>query len=461
MFSRAPDSAARQFIYSAVFWLVLGSTSLALAGIKLVEPNFLNTRLLSYPRLTAVASISLIYGWLTLAGLASIFYAVPRLTGARIGSEPGGQLSGFLINFTLALGVAITFFGGVQDQQFSELPAYLDAPLALALLIATGNVGRSVSRSIEPRLYASVYFFFGGLIWIILSLAAGNLHALRGVSDSIAHLFSINTTIFLWVSSVGIGALYYVVPRASGSPLYSHRLALVGFWSMAIAAPMSGSSRQVFGPQPQWLVTISIASSILLLMPVMALLVNLFGTLRLAWDRVADHPSIRFFVSGSIFWAVGVALWVLTGFRGTAKTFGATDWETTPVWVIVLGAGTLWAMGLIVFALPRLMGRRWLYRGRVSAGQWLNTVGVAMATVGWLGAGAVAAVAWTVGESGSNVGAGYEVVIQNSGGFRALSMIGLILLSVGHWIFALHMIRTTAAGEPHPIEVVTPVEALI
>lgn len=442
---------------------MLGSTSLALASVKLVEPNFLNTQLLSYPRLTAVASISLMYGWLTFAGLAVIFYSIPRLMGARIGSEPSGQLSGLLINLTLALGVAITLFGGVQDQQFSELPPYLDAVLVVALLIAALNVSRSISRRVEERIYVSAHYFIGGLLWLILSLAAGNLHALRGVSDSIAHLFSINTTILLWISSIGIGGLYYVIPRACGAPLYSHRLATVGFWSMAISAPLAGSNRLVFGPQPDWLVTISIASSIVMLMPVLALLVNVMGTLRPAWDRVADHPSLRFLVAGSVFWASGVALWVLNGFRGTAKTFGTTDWETAPIWMIILGGGTLWSMGLIVFAFPRLMGRRWLYRSRVSAGQWLTIVGAALAVVGWLGAGAVSAVAWTIGagEAGSNVGAGYAVILENAGGFRALSVVGLVLLAVGHWIFALHMIRSTASGDPHPVEVVTPVEALV
>ncbi|MBW3587797.1 MAG: cbb3-type cytochrome c oxidase subunit I [Actinobacteria bacterium] len=463
MFSRAPDSAARQFIYSSAFWLVLGATCLALASVKLVAPDFLHTRLLSYPRLTAVGSISLIYGWLTLAGLAAIFYAVPRLTGARVASEAGSQLAGMIINLTLAIGVAINLFGGVQDQQFSELPSYLDAALVFGLLIATANVWRSVSKRVEPRLYISIYFFLGGLLWAMLGLAVGNLHALNGVPDEIAHLFSINTTILLWVSSVGAGALYYVVPRASGAPLHSHRLAVLGFWSLAIAAPLSGSTRQVYGPSPEWLVTISIASSILLVMPVLALLVNLFGTLRVAWDRVADHPSIRFFVAGSAFWSAGVLLTILVGFRGTAKTFGATDWETAPVWIIVLGGATLWALGFITFALPRLMGRRWIHRSRVSSGLWLTAVGVAAAATGWLGAGATSAIAWMAGssEAPSVVGAGYEVVLESAGGFRALSVVGLVLFAIGQWIFALHMIRTTAEGEPHPVEVVTPVEALL
>lgn len=461
MLSKAPDSAARALIFSAVFWLLVGATALAVAGAKLVLPGLLATRLLSYPRLQAIASISMLYGWLTLAGLAAIFYVVPRVTGARIRSEPMGQLAAMLVNLALLLAVPVTLFGGVQGPAFSELPPYLYAVLVLALALAATNVLRTLARRVEPRLYASVWYFIGALLWAPLALVVGNLHPFVGVPASIAHLFSLNATLTLWFAAVGIGSLYYFVPRASGSPLYSHRLALVGFWSLAFTAPLAAQSRQVFGPAQDWLETVAIASSIALLIPVATVVVNFLGTLRGAWDKVPDHPSIRFFAGGTLFWTIAMLQGTVQSFRVVARNVGATDWITGQVWVLLLGAFTLWSAGAITFALPRLIGRRWFDRTQLTAGFWLSAMGVAAVGVAAFGAGVVTAavlVAGTAGENPLAAGNPFDVVINAVRPFRVLSLLGLLSFAVGQWMFAVNLFRSTTRGEPRPVEVVAPAE---
>ncbi len=54
----------------------------------------------------------------------------------------------------------------------------------------------------------------------------------------------------LWFASIGLGAIYYFLPKVSGRPVHSYHLASVGFWSFAILAGWTGMTRLIGGPAP-------------------------------------------------------------------------------------------------------------------------------------------------------------------------------------------------------------------
>lgn len=461
MFSKAPDSAARSFIYTSVFWLVVGGTLLAIAAAKLPMPGFLSTKLLSYGRMRASGSISIIYGWLSLSGFAACCYIVPRLTGVRLRSETAPQWAGVIVSVVVILSIAITMFGGVQDQAFTEVPKYLDVFLVVAFLIVAATVVATVTRRVEERVYVSLFYLVGGLIWAPLTLIAGMITA-PGVPGSIAHLFEINSFALLWLASVGIGSLYYVIPRASGGSLYSHRLALIGFWSLALAAPLAGQARFIFGPAPDWLETISIAAGIVLLIPALSVLVNLFGTLRGAWGRVPDHPSVRFFVAGTVLFSVASLQFVVQSTRTVARNVGLTQWGEAQVWLLLLGAFTLWMAGLLTFAAPRLIGRRWLRPTSLSSTFWLSIIGVATVWAGQIATGIITAsvlVGGTATERPLSTH-GWVVLLGGTTPFMALSFLGFLAFTIGQWLLVFNLVQTTSSGEVHPIEIVQPGELL-
>lgn len=460
MFSTAPDASARSYLYSSVFWLVLGATCLALGLIKPVAPDFLTTEVLSYSRLVALGSILLQYGWLTLACLAAVFYIVPRVTGAPVMLEGTGQLAGFLINLAVLVSVPITLIAGVQDHQFSELPPFLDAVLILGLVLAALVIFRTVTARVEERLYPSVYYLVGGVVWAPLALAVGNLHPFGGAPDSVAHLFSVNATWHLFFASVGIGAACYVLPRATGTALYSERLALLGFWVLALAAPMAGQSRAIFGVGQDWLETISIASSIALLVPVVTTLVNFLGTMRGGWERMWAAPSTRLFMGGLALWVVAMAQGTFQSLRSVAGTLGATDAITGQIWLLLL-AFTFWSAGLITFALPRLMGKKWGLSTALTGSFWLAFLGAAAIGVGSIAAGLVTSAVWSAGvavERSFSSGSGFDVVLDSVAPLRAVIAVGALAFAVGAWIYGVVLLRSTTTGERHPVEVVSPPE---
>ncbi len=458
MSNRSPDGAARASLYTAVVWLVVGVVSFALASAKLVEPGLLTTRMLSYGRLRAVASITLQYGWLGLGGTAAIFYVLPRVTGVRMRSETSGIMAALLLNLVVALGVLITLVVGTTGPEFSELPRYLDVALVVALLLIAANVLRTAAKRTEPTLYVSVWHFCGAVIWAPIAIALGNLPELGGVAGSIASLFSINATLLVWFASAGLGALYYLLPKATEAPLFSHRLAMVGFWALAFLGPLAGQSRQVFGPSQDWLQTLSTAASIGLLIPALTTAINVFGTLRGSWSRLTSNPSVLYLVGGTLFFVLGIGQQILLSFRSVARFLGTTEIVTSGVWVFIFGALGLWTAGLVVFAFPRLMGHNWSSRPMVTAHFWLTTLGTLLLAVSVWGSGLVSAVLTNAGvvlESPVAFGERFAIVATSMAPFQSGAALGAAVLAIGQLIFAINLFRSTTMGAPRPIEIVT------
>lgn len=462
MFSKAPDSAARTFVYSGVFWLLAGAAALLVAWLKLVDPDLLSTQVLAYPRVRAVASLALLYGWLILSSLGAIFYVVPRITGARIRSESNGQAAAWLINIGVALAVTTTLLGRIVGHEFLELPRWLAWMLVAALALCAANLIRTIERRTEPRLYASLWYFIGAIVWAPLTLAAAALPSFSGVRDSIAHLFGVGSLLAAVFPAVGIGVIYYVVPRASGRPLYSHRLALIGFWWLAFTAPLTGQVRHIFGPSQDWVQTLAITASISLIVPVVTVVVNVFATLHGGWDKVPDHPSIRFAVGGVVVWAVAVLQGTVLSFRSVARVVGSTTFVTTQVWLLVV-AFTLWSSAAITYAFPRLVGRRFLRRDRITLHFWFTLAGGVLIAVGGWGAGIVTGSIWqtaaVLGKPASS-GSGFSLVLSATDRFVAVAFFGVLLFTVAQWVFASNLFRSTTRGEPRPVEVIAPQEEM-
>lgn len=461
MFSDAPDAAARGFLYSAVCWLVAGSAAFVLAALKLISPGFLATEIFSYPRLQAISSITLIYGWLIQAALASVLYIVPRVTGARLASERAGQMAGMLFNAGIALGVVVTLFTGVSGREFIELPKWLIVVLFLAVGLVGLDVLATILRRAEPRLYVSLWYFIAALVWLPLSLAAA-VPTLRGVAGPIAHFFALNGLLLLGLGAFGIGACYYILPRATGNPLYSSRLAQVGLWWLGFTAPVAAAARGVLGPSPDWLETLGAASSIGLLVVLVTLVANVFGTLHGAWDKVPDHPSLRFAAAGTVVFAAAIVAGVLGSFRSVARMVGLTDWGVAQVWLLVVAMG-LWFTAVLTYAFPRLMGHRWFRRSHIGAHLWLTGLGAALVALGGLGGGLAAGLLGHAGAvTGNPVGAGegFRVIVEALRPYRGIFLGGALSFAIGQWIFGVNVFRSSVAGEPHPLEVVAPPETV-
>src|SRR3546814_7144010 len=64
-----------------------------------------------------------------------------------------------------------------------------------------------------------------------------------------------------------LGMLYYYLPKRAGRPIYSYRMSIIGFWGITFFYMWAGSHHLHYTALPQWVQTLGMTFSVMLLVP--------------------------------------------------------------------------------------------------------------------------------------------------------------------------------------------------
>ena len=146
------------------------------------------------------------------------------------------------------------------------------------------NLIMTVKHRREPILYVSVWYMLAGTILTLCTFALGNViwrpdsGALVGIPDAILLWFYGHNVFGLLLTPFSAAVAYYIIPRVTRSPLYSHTLSLLGFWALIVVYTHIGTHHLLQVPVPTWLKVVAIVDSVAMVIPVMAFLINIWYT---------------------------------------------------------------------------------------------------------------------------------------------------------------------------------------
>lgn len=342
----ASDSLARIHFRVASVFLLFGSVAGLLLAIQLSAPDFLNSGPFSYGRLQPLFTGLMLFGWMTIGLIGAIYYLLPRLTGGPLVDEPLAGLSLLALTAGILIGLAAVASGSNQGLPVFEFPFYADIVIIVGLAGVAAVVTRTAAAHREPDLYISVWFFVGAVWWLLLAYVVGSLSWFQGSDLELANRFAEASVLFLWVIPAGLGIAYYLVPKLTDTPLYSAKLATVGFWAVAGSFAWVGAHSFTFGPAADWLETINVVFAIAVLIPVMAVVANLL--LSIDWERARQSVPMRLVLAGTAFFAL-LAIQILgLAFRASSSIVQFTTWTEATFVITILGAGSLWLIALLV-----------------------------------------------------------------------------------------------------------------
>ncbi len=427
------DATAKLMIVSAICWLVVAITLGIIMAIEFIAPDFAaGISWLVFPRLRQFHVNGLAFGWLSMAMIGGWYYILPRMTKTKVYSETLGIAVGVLWNIALAVGVIGLLVGWTQAREYAELAWPIDIGIMVLLLLTAFNVFMTIARREEKDLYVSLWYIMGSLIWFPIVFAIGNViwapptGALVGLNDAIWGWFYGHNILGLWFTTGSIAILYYIVPKEVKRPLYAYKLALIAFWFLAFFYTAVGTHHILQAPVPEWLKAISVVTSMGLLIPVGAFVVNMFMTTRGSWRTAYYSLPLRFALTG-VFWYLAVSFQGATqALRGVNQFIHFTNWSVAHAHLALLGfvAYTLW--GAAYYIIPRVTGKV-VYSERLGWTHWWLT------TFGFLGFFFVLTAAGLVQAGGFSQGI---PIIQIIPGIRSL------------WIG-----RASAGSDHHPCPV--------
>jgi cbb3-type cytochrome c oxidase subunit I len=400
MLNTEPGSASRRFFYSAIFWLIMpGIMGLILATMLYVPAIYDNLPLaikpfLSFGRLRPAHVNLMIFGWLSQVYAGAILYIVPRLTRARLYSERLAHVNWWLWNLMLA-GAAITLpLGLTQGREYAELIWPLDILFVVNMAILAINIWATVARRTEPKIYVSLWNFMAATLIVIPVYIVGNKMwdpsgAYTGMTDNIVNYFYVHNLFNSWFTTAGLGLALYLLPKLTDKPLYSHRLALWGLWSV-----WTGQHHQLYSPAPDWLETLTVVFSILAAVPTTAFMVNFFMTMRTRWPRTTQDVALRFFVSGAIFWAITCVQGVAQSIPAFSMDVHLTNWVVGHSHLAFVASYSFWAFSLIYLMLPQLVRQPIYSKKLMEWHYWLTTIGLIIFMVSLWIAGLIQSSDW-------------------------------------------------------------------
>lgn len=390
------DQAARAWFFTAIAWLTIVDLIGLTMAIELVVPDlFHGTSWLVFSRIRQAHVNGVIFFWLTSMYWGAFFFIMPRLCGvSRIWSEKLGIATAIGWNVLAVSGVVTLAMGFTQSREYEELIWPLDVLLIVLWMINYINLLMTVMyrrvRSLyvaqwwmlASPLYLAADYFIGNVMWRPGNLLGNGIPgaALSGalpdpMADAMLNWWANHNLFGLWLTPGFQTITYYLVPKITNTPLYSHQLSLISFWGLTLTYTGVGHHHLLQAPIPDWLKTFATVNSIFLLIPVFAFLIDTWMTMRGNWDKFFTIMPLRFTMTGFIFYALVNIQGSLMAVPVFNQMIHFTNFIVAHAHLALLGAFTIVGMGIIDYAIP-IIYRRPLYSRRLVEWQyWLILIG--------------------------------------------------------------------------------------
>ena len=370
----------RTWLYWGMFWLMLTPTVGVTISAMFNYPDYLGTTLqLTFGRLRPVHVNGVIFGAFSTLFIGLCHYLVPRLCGVRVWGAQVGQPLVWIWNIGLIAGLLSLPLGYVQGLEAGEFPLLIDIVIFIVVSITTLQFLVTIAQRLEPQLYVSLWYLIAAFIWTVLNLILGSFilpYSIAGANSAAFHGLFIHYIVGLWITPAGYVLIYYFLPVSARNPLYSHKLSLVGFWSLALFYPFVGIHHYLYSPIADWAETLAIITSMLLIIPVWTVLVNFFGTMNGRWQGFGRNLPAKFLIMGSIMYLFGCFQGSTEALRSIQQPTHFTDFVISHSHLTVFGTFVVWAIGGLIYTWPRLFDcELWSFK-LANWSFWLITAGI-------------------------------------------------------------------------------------
>jgi cytochrome c oxidase cbb3-type subunit I len=369
-------------ILSALVWVLISSIFALITSVKLHSPAVLaNCSWLTYGHTRPVANDAFLYGFASQAGLAIALWMICRLGRTTLVGIVPIAIGSVFWNLGVMIGIVAILSGHTTGFEWLEFPSAGSAVMLAAFAILGVCALLTMKARRNAEFYPSQWYILAALFWFPWLYTTARLlliwFPVRGVMQLAVNSWFTNGLFTLWLSGIALAILFYFIPKLAGAPLHSRTLAVIGFWSLAIFGGFGGFYRGQ--PLPAWMVSVGISGSVILLVPMLATVSNLWLTM--GEGSAAKGSLLGYFKTSLIFFALatvfavfaaiipqlrltlfgeGVEQLALYGFVGLAL-FGAIHYVAPRLtgvensrFVCASGAGV--TLGIVIFAAAFIVG---------------------------------------------------------------------------------------------------------
>ena len=233
--------------------------------------------------------------------MGTCYYVVQRTGHTRLAL-------GGLANFTFwgwqlgcVLAMATMPFGITQSKEYAEPEWFID----IAVAVVWVSFGIVFFATIARRRIRHIYvanWYYGAFIIAVALLHIVNNIALpvsltksypmySGAVDAMVQWWYGHNAVAFFLTAGFLGMMYYFVPRQAQQPLWSYRFSIVNFWALISIYMWAGPHHLLYTALPDWVQSLGMAFSLILLMPSLGSAANGLMTFNGSWHLLQDRSG--------------------------------------------------------------------------------------------------------------------------------------------------------------------------
>ncbi len=399
------DRVVTALVMFAVMWAVLGMTAGVYVAAELVWPTLdFGQQWLSFGRLRTFHTNVVIFGFAVSALMGTAFYSVQRTSHVPLFAPKLAWFCCFAWQIAILLGGISLLAGWNAAKEYAELEWPFDIAITI-VWVCFGIVffGTIAKRRIKP-IYVSNWFY-GGLIIVIAMLHIVNSLAIpvtlsksysifSGAQDAIVQWWYGHNAVGFLLTGGFLGMMYYFLPKQADRPIWSYRLSIIAFWAFTYSYIWAGPHHLHYSAIPEWVQSLAMVMSLVLLAPSWATMINGIMTVSGAWQKLRTDPALKFIVLSLAFYGLATFEGPMMAIKSVNVVSHFTDWTIGHVHSGALGWNALITFGTFYFLGPRLVGSA-LYSVRLANIHfWMALAGTMLYVLAMWGAGVSQGLLW-------------------------------------------------------------------
>jgi cytochrome c oxidase cbb3-type subunit 1 len=362
--------------------LVLSALAALVASMSFHAPAlFADSAWLSYGRMAPVANHLLLYGFCLPAGWAAALWILARLGQCPLAHTGLVNIGSRLWHLGVLVGIVGIWRGDSSGFEHFEFPLYAGWLLLVGSMLV-GVAGWSTLRQrTVPELHPAQWFAGLGVLWFpwVYVTAMGLLQVwpVRGMAQGAVHWWALAQLHVVLLGLLGIATWFHLVPALQRQPLPSRHLALFALVTLIFCGGWTGVP--LSAPAPAWMPALSRVLSLFLVLPLLAVLLNLRSQ-RSSGGAVREVAS-GFLRLGLVAWGLWTVLVVLAHGTAMGERLAFTLAQLALFQLLVQGVAAMTLLGAAYYILPRITGAPLPFPVLARIQFWLVAAGVLLVVV--------------------------------------------------------------------------------
>jgi cytochrome c oxidase cbb3-type subunit 1 len=462
------DKVVRQFAVMTVVWGIVGMLVGVVIAAQLWMPalNF-DISWLSYGRLRPLHTNAVIFAFGGCALIGTSFYVVQRTCHVRLFAE---KLASFVFwgwqLIILAAAISLPL-GYTQGKEYAELEWPVDLLITVVwVAYAVVFFGTIVKRRVS-HIYVANWFYAAFILTIALLHIVNNLalpvsamksyQIYTGSVDALVQWWYGHNAVGFFLTAGFLAMMYYFVPKQAEGPVYSYRLSIVHFWALIAIYMWAGPHHLHYTALPDWIQSLGMVFSLVLLAPSWGGMINGMMTLSGAWHKLRTDPVLKFMI-------VALSFYGMSTFEGpmmSIKTVNAlshyTDWTIGHVHSGALGWVAMMTIGSMYCLIPRLVGEKSMHSVKaIDLHFWVSTIGVVFYVSSMWIAGVMQGLMWRALNDDGTLTYTFIETIAATKPYYVIRLLGGIMVLAGMFIMAWNVWHTMRNKRPEPVPASAP-----